>query len=164
MRPLPAFLRPTLAALLGGAAILAFAQTPPPSANPPAAVNPPVPGGPGGGRGPAGPQPEIKLLKQFDKDGDGLLNASERKAAREYLAANPVPRRGRGGRGGGATQQPPKPGEQLTAADVKTYGKEPLYDATTLRTLFFTFEDADWEKEMEEFNRTDLDLAATLVV
>ncbi|MEO5960570.1 MAG: CotH kinase family protein, partial [Opitutaceae bacterium] len=47
---------------------------------------------------------------------------------------------------------------------VKSYGKEPLYDAATLRTLFFTFEDADWEKEMEEFNRTDIDLAATLVV
>src|SRR5881394_953971 len=45
------------------------------------------PGRPGGGGfgGPGGMQQETKLLKQFDKDGDGRLNAAERKAAREFL-------------------------------------------------------------------------------
>lgn len=37
-------------------------------------------------------QPEIQLVKQFDKDGDKRLNAAERKAARQYLADNPRPR------------------------------------------------------------------------
>ena len=79
------------------------------------------------------------------------------------------PARGRGGRGGGGgrggfNQEPPQAGAKLTTADVKTYGQESLYDPTTLRTLFFTFEDADWEKQMEEFHNTDIELAATLVV
>ena len=169
MKIAPVILRPVFAALLGGAAVFAFAQTESPPAIPPAAAAQPAgpgqpgrSGAPGPGRGPGTPQPEIKLLAQFDKDGDHLLNAAERKAAREYLTANPVPRRGGGRRG--SPPEPPKPGEQLTTADVKTYGKESFYDTTTLRTLFFTFEDADWEKQMEEFNRTDIDLAATLVV
>jgi spore coat protein CotH len=49
-------------------------------------------------------QEETKLVKQFDKDGDKRLNATERKAAREFLqkerAAGRGPR-GFGGPGGG---------------------------------------------------------------
>ncbi len=174
MKKLPAFSRSVLVAVLAGAATLAFAQpNPPPPGGQPGPGGPGGPGGPpGGGRGPGGfgggVQQEVKLLKQFDKDGDKKLNAEERKAAREYIAANPVRGGrggGRGGRGGrGGPQEPPQPGVQLTAADVKSYGKEPLYDAATLRTLFFTFEDADWEKEMEEFHNTDIELTSTLVV
>lgn len=142
-------------------------------ATPPADAAAPAPGrgpgGPGGFGGPGGPggtpPAEVKLLKQFDKDGDKLLNAAERKAAREHIAANPPARRGFGGRGGrGGNQEPPQAGVPLTAADVKTYGKEGVYDTSTLRTLFFTFEDADWEKQMEEFNNTDIELPATVVV
>jgi spore coat protein CotH len=48
-------------------------------------------GGPG--------QPERKLVKQFDKDGDGKLNQEERKAARAFIKANPGGRRGPGGFG-----------------------------------------------------------------
>src|SRR5437764_15442256 len=44
------------------------------------------PGGPGGGGGFGPMRQEIKLLKQFDKDGDKKLNLEERNAAREYLA------------------------------------------------------------------------------
>ena len=54
-----------------------------------------------------------KLLDQFDKDGDGYLNAAERKAAREYLATHPRGGgRGRGGffgGGGAASEVPPIP-------------------------------------------------------
>src|SRR3989442_7929603 len=64
---------------------------------------PPGFGPPGFGRGglggPGGPGQRIKILKQFDKDGDGYLNGAERKAAREYLATRPP--RGFGGRGFG---------------------------------------------------------------
>src|SRR5436190_19298966 len=38
---------------------------------------------------------KIKLVKKFDKDGDGRLNKEERKAAREYLKKERA-----GGRGG----------------------------------------------------------------
>src|SRR3712207_6822969 len=42
-----------------------------------------------------------KLVKQFDKDGDGRLNTEERKAAREFLKKEPRGGgRGPGGRGG----------------------------------------------------------------
>src|SRR4051812_6595813 len=41
------------------------------------------PGGPGGFGGPM--MQTRKLVKQFDKDGDGRLNAEERKAAREFI-------------------------------------------------------------------------------
>src|SRR5262249_5306423 len=48
---------------------------------------PPEKKGPGFGfkvMGPGGPQVR-KLVKQFDKDGDGRLNREERQAAREFL-------------------------------------------------------------------------------
>src|SRR5437764_9692784 len=80
--------------------------------------------GPGG---PGGMGQRTKLLDQFDKDGDGHLDAAERKAAREYLATQP--RRGRGGFGGfgrGSTVAAGKPGPKLKPSDVKMYGKEPL--------------------------------------
>ena len=143
-----------------------------------------------GGFGPAAQQ-ETKLVDQFDKDGNGWLNAGERTAARAHLATQP--RRGRGGRGpgeppgfgsggpppgfgpGGPPPFPPggmrggvttpaKPGRKLTPADVKTYSDEPLYDPRTLRTLFLEFESADWEKELADFYRTDVDVPASLTV
>ncbi len=122
------------------------------------------PGGPGGRGGPG--QQQVKLLEKFDKDGDGVLNAAERKAAREYLASNSQGR-GRGGRGGfgrGGNAEPAAPGPQLKASDVKVYGNEPLYDVNVLRTLFLEFEDPDWEKEMAEFYHTDVEVPAKLTV
>ena len=129
------------------------------------------PGGPGFG-GPGGPmQEETKLVKQFDKDGDGRLNNEERKAAREFLAQQPRgrgpgglggPRGGFGGRG--ENQTPPQPGPKLSPADVKSFPDAPLYDAQTLRTLFLEFENADWEKELADFNNTDVEVPAKLTV
>src|SRR5437763_15782746 len=58
------------------------------------------PGGPGGFGGPM--MQTRKLVKQFDKDGDGRLNAEERKAAREFIKKEREAR-GRGGFG------PPSP-------------------------------------------------------
>src|SRR5207247_1380503 len=151
-----------------------------------AAFDGPPPGGPGGFGGPGGPGPggfggmnqqQTKLVKQFDKDGNGWLNATERKAAREFLAKERAEGRGprgfggRGGRGGpggpgsggrGESQQPPKPGEKLTPADVKSFPNAPLYDGQTLRTFFLEFENADWEKELEDFHGTDVEVPAKL--
>jgi len=110
------------------------------------------PGGPGGPGGRGGFPPmgmsERKLVKDFDKDGDGKLNAAERKAARESLN-----RRNR-----------PEPGPSLTPAQVKQYTTEPLYDRNTLRTLFLTFENKDWEQELADFYNSDVEVPANLLV
>ena len=133
-------------------------------------------GPPPGGRGGFGPTmpAEVKVRAKFDRDGNKVLDAAERQAARQYLAENPPPR-GPGGRGGppggfggrggfGGGRETPSPGERIAPGDVRNYGDAPLFDATTLRTLFFTFEDDDWEKQLEEFHNTDGELPATLAL
>jgi hypothetical protein len=116
---------------------------------------------------------KIQLVKKFDTDGDGRLNAAERKAARAYLASSQGGFGGSGGRwrggfwgfgGMGGSAELPKRGAKLTPADVKSGGDAPLYDPNALRTFFLQFEDSDWEKEMEDFYHTDVDVPATLIV
>jgi len=112
-------------------------------------------------------QADLKLVKQFDKDGDKRLNTTERKAAREFLANERTEGRGRrqpGFRGGNENQRPPQPGPKLSPADVKSFPNNPLYDIQTLRTLFLEFENADWEKELSDFYHTDVDVPAKLTV
>src|ERR1043166_4283194 len=96
------------------AAALALALAAPVVAQPPDFVG--GPGGPGGpgGRGFGGVQQDLKLVKQFDTNGDQYLDAAERKAARAYLATQQQGR-GRGPFGGrgfgrGGNQAPPSPG------------------------------------------------------
>jgi len=125
--------------------------------------------GPMTAQGPGGMMmSERKLVDQFDKDGDKRLNADERKAAREFMATNAAS--GRGGRGGprpggrgGRGMAPASPGIRIAPADVKPE-TTPFYDLATLRTLFLTFENADWEDELAAFNNTDVEVPATLVV
>ena len=128
-----------------------------------------MPGGQGGPAGPGGPggrgfmAGEQKVLAQFDGNKDDRLDAAERKAAREWLAANASGRRGFGGRGGRGLE-PGTPGRALAPADVKAYATEPLYDLKTLRTIFLHFEHDDWENELAAFNNTDVEVPATVVV
>lgn len=110
-------------------------------------------------------QQERKIVAQFDKNGDKRLDAAERKAAREWLATQPAG--GFGGRrggpfGGGGTA--PEPGRKLTPADVKSYPNAPVYDATTIRTVFLQFEASDWEQELAAFNNTDVDVPALATI
>jgi len=115
-----------------------------PEFGPPGFGPPGMRGGPGGGFGSGA---EKKVLKRFDLNGDKVLDKAERAAAREFLTKGDV-----------------KPGPRLTPADVKTYGDEKLYDLTVLRTLFLEFENADWEKELEIFHHTDVEVPVTLRV
>ena len=183
-------LSPFALALALGCAFCVSGQTPdrPPQrdASPPGADAgfPPPDGGPGfggppgfgpGGFGPGGPGgmmgQETPLVKEFDKDGDGRLNNDERKAARASLAQKPR-NRGPGGFGGrrggfggpGESQTPPQPGPKLSPAEVKSFPDAPLYDPLTLRTFFLEFENADWEKELADFNNTDVEVPAKLTV
>lgn len=130
------------------------------------------PGGPGGGpRGGPGSTPKTLLVPRFDKDGDKRLDAQERQAARKFLveekAAGRIRGRGPGGRGGprgGGESVQPTPGKPLTPAEVKNHPEAPLYDESILRTVFLQFESADWEKDLAEFNNTDVEVPATLTV
>ncbi len=117
---------------------------------------------PPGGKG--GYMPKLEVVKKFDKDGDGRLDSNERHAAMAYLEANPqLRKKGRAPVGG--PQGPPPPGPRLAPGGVKTYpASVPLFDAGTLRTLFVEFEDADWEKQLVAFHRTDVLVPAKLTV
>jgi hypothetical protein len=131
------------------------------------------PGGFGGPGGPGGMNQERKVAAQFDKDGDGRLNREERQAARAWLKTQGVGGRfgGPGGPGrrgrfgpGGATAEPPQPGRRLTPADVPAYPDAPVYEPFILRTFFLEFENADWEQELADFNNTDVEVPATVIV
>ena len=122
----------------------------------------------GGRRGGPESEPEKAILAIYDSNGDGWLNASERAKARVALKAavstSGGRRRGRPGGGVDETQQTPEAGLALTPGDVKSYPGAPFYDQGVIRTLFMTFESADWEEELEDFHNTDVKVPATLVV
>jgi hypothetical protein len=146
--------------------------------------------GPGGPGGPGGMGQVREIVKQFDQDGDGRLNREERLAARESLktrgggggrgfggfgpGGSGGPGGGPGGPGGGRPgggpggfgrrEEPAGPGPRLTPDDVQPLSDTNLYEPTVLRTLFIQFEDADWETEMAEFNNTDVEIPATVIV
>ncbi len=124
---------------------------------------------------------ERQVLRQFDKNGDDRLDAGERKAARDWLATQPVQgpmagRRGRGPAGGpfggarpggpfrGGGPAPASRGARLVPADVTARPGTTLYDVDTLRTLFFRFDNDGWEEELEAFYNTDVEVPATLIM
>ena len=152
--------------LVLGVSMIALAQPPEGRRGGPGGFGPP--GGPGGFGPPGGPGGfggTTKLVKDHDKDGDSWLNKEERAAARAALAARP--RRGPGGFGGfgrGGQQEPPQPGKKMSPAEVKQYGKEPLYDLSTLRTIFLEFDTPEWEAEMAEFKNTDVEMPVVMTV
>jgi spore coat protein CotH len=133
------------------------------------------PGGPGGGPngGPGGQ--ERKLLKRFDADKSGQLDAKERAEAREFLKANPIRRPGPGGGPGGPgpggpgmfgneKREPAKPGERVAVEDVKPVTSAGLYDTSVVRTFFLEFESPDWEAELSDFYNTDVEVPAMLTL
>ena len=131
-------------------------------------MGPPPGFGPGGPGGPIGQG--RKLLKKFDKDGDGRLDAAERMAARESIKKDKAAERPPGpGFGpppgfGGESEEPAQPGPRIAPTDVSAYTHRPLYEPSVLRTLFLDFEDKDWEAEMADFYHSDVDVPATLTV
>jgi hypothetical protein len=122
----------------------------------------------GGGPGPGGVQEDTKLVKQFDKDGDKRLNAVERRAAREFLEKEKAEGRGPrrpGPRGPmGESSGPVAAGPKVSPQQVKSFPAALLYDTTVVRTFFLEFENADWEKELTDFYRTDVEVPAKLTV
>ncbi|WP_158264986.1 CotH kinase family protein [Blastopirellula marina] len=130
----------------------------------PGGFGPGGPGGPGGFGGFGPGREDRKLLKKFDKDENGWLDPKERAAARVEAKPEEGGRRGFGPFGGRGDRPAPEPGPQVSPDDVEVYPDATLYDPTVVRTLFFEFENDDWEKELEDFHGTDVDVAAKLTV
>lgn len=121
-----------------------------------------------GGFGMGGPREDRKLVEEYDKNEDGWLNREERSEARKAAQTEGRGGRGgfggRGGRRGRGNREPAEPGPKVAPSDVVNYSTESLYDPSVLRTLFFEFENEDWEKELEDFHGTDVEVPATLTV
>jgi len=128
-----------------------------------------------GGFGPPGMNREdVKLVKSLDANKDGWLNADERKSAAEVVRKTPKRSSpgmpfGRPPGGGppglrGRFSEPPKPGVQVKIEDVSPIADAKLYDPNVLRTLFLQFESDTWEKELEQFHGTDVEVPCTLTV
>ena len=110
----------------------------------------------GGGAG-----QEQKLVERFDANEDGYLDAVERAEARGVAGG----RNFGGGIRSGRNVVGGSPGPALTPAEVRSYPESTvLYDTNALRTLFITFENADWEEELATFYGSDVDVPATVVV
>lgn len=124
-------------------------------------------GGPPG-FGPGGPREDLKIVKDFDRNEDGWLNREERDQARKVVQSTNEGRRGFGPPGGGPrglrNREPAVPGRKLSPDEVEKYPNTTLYDPAVLRTVFFEFENEDWERELEEFHGTDVDVAAKMIV
>lgn len=178
-------MRPKSLAFFGGAVIGCLVFMPAVNAQPGLGL----PGGPGGGRMFGPMQGERKLVQQFDRNQDGYLNAEERKEARTAAKENREGMRGRdagpgregeplgqgrgpaGGRGFGPPRMgrdnrpPAKPGRQVAKNSVTPIAADvPFYDEQTIRTIFLDFDAVDWESELADFYRTDVEVPATMTV
>jgi hypothetical protein len=122
-------------------------------------------GGPPGGFGGFGPPGggERKLLSQFDRDQNGWLNAEERAEARKAPGGRGGRRGGFGPPGGRREEESASPGPKVAKSDVQPLEGE-LYAGNVIRTLFIDFENDQWEEELADFHRTDVDVPATLTV
>ena len=131
-------------------------QAGPPQQAPPVA-------GRAGGTPVQGAEEDLRLVAQFDRNGDRRLNLEERTTAREYLAAHPELRKPP--RVGPRAMRPGTPGARVTPKDVRAYpASVSLYDPDAFRTLFIEFESKDWEQELAAFYHTDVEVHATLAV
>ncbi|MBA2116868.1 CotH kinase family protein [Bremerella alba] len=133
----------------------------------PGGFGPGGPRGPGGPGGPGGNQEDRKLVKEFDHDENGWLDQKERAQARVAAKSDTGQRRGfgpPGGRRGRGERPAPKPGPQVTADQVPQFDDADMYAPNVLRTFFLEFENDDWEKELEDFHGTDVEVPATLTV
>jgi hypothetical protein len=116
-------------------------------------------------------QPELQVVKKFDRNGDKVLDATERKPAREYVlkeraerAARGLGRRGPGMRNRRDDQPPPQPGPKVAPDSVRKFPGADLYDPGIVRTIFLEFENPDWEKELSDFANTDVEIPAKVIV
>jgi hypothetical protein len=108
---------------------------------------------------------EQKVVDRFDADKNGRLDTTERQAARAWLAKNGFGGGGFGRRRFGYSSGTGRDrGRRLTPQQVTSGGRAPLYDASTLRTIFIRFDEMDWSEELAAFYNTDVEVPATVIV
>ncbi len=105
---------------------------------------------------------EVRSL--FDQNRDSRLDKQERARARTFLSNERSGRRFPGPQGG-HEGPPPKAGKTIQPEEIQATPKtQALYDEKVLRTVFLDFEDADWEAELADFWKTDIDVPAVLTM
>ncbi|MBI1832893.1 MAG: CotH kinase family protein [Planctomycetes bacterium] len=101
------------------------------------------------------------LFTELDKDKTGKLDEAAVAAGVSQLIPPPP---GGGFGFGGKGRDPAKPGPKVDVKDVKNYPDHKLYDTSILRTIFIEFENKDWEAELADFYRTDVEVPALVTV
>jgi hypothetical protein len=101
-----------------------------------------------------GVQPEAKILKRYDKDGDGALDAAERLAAMQDFGFDLTK----------AAQRPATAARRLSPNQVRKYSTEPLFDEGVVRTIFLSFDTPTWESELAVFKDSDVQVPAMAVI
>ena len=112
----------------------------------------------GGRGGRRGPQPAEKLVKQYDKDEDGILTGAERQAALDARGGGNVTLLNETSLSDGVQN------DTKASLTSTPEGSPPLYEAHTLRTLYLRFHHENWYEQMEAFYRTDIEVPADLIV
>ena len=109
----------------------------------------------------------LELVERFDADRSGHLEAAERTTARAWITANPRTDKA-GVRIMRATASlattAPGSGENITPNSVPHYREAGLYEQDVLRTVFLEFPGDDWETELTDFYRTDVEVPVTVIV
>lgn len=139
-----------------------------------------------GPRGPGGPggmmMQDREIAHRFDTNNDGKLSKEERAEARKFMKEEAARRPMRGGRGPGGggpggpggggpggfgppgmERESGKPGVHVDKSEVKPMSGG-LYDENVFRTFFLDFENDDWEAELGDFIRSDVEVPATMTV
>ncbi len=128
---------------------------------------PPGFGGPGGPMG-----AERKLIKEYDKAGDGRLDQENARwlalTSRPSVTRTPGVVFGRprrfGPPGGWARRNPARPARRSPRPMSRPSPARSSTTPTSLRTFFLDFEDNDWEAALQDFHATDVEVPATLTV
>jgi spore coat protein CotH len=107
-----------------------------------------------GGRGFGGVHEDTKILKRYDKDGDGVLNAAERRSALSDFGFDLSQ----------MSQTPVPAAKRLAPAQVRQYTSESLFEPAVVRTVFISFDTPTWEDELAVFKDSDVKIPATVVI
>ena len=123
-----------------------------------------------GGFGPPGGQTR-KLVKDFDKNGDGWLNQDERvlrpatRPRAAGLAARGSAEKALGVRAASArAANPADRGQRSRPATWQLSERQASTTRPSCARIFLEFENKDWEAELQDFHGTDVEVPATLTV
>ena len=111
--------------------------------------------------------PDMKLVEKFDADENGILNAEERLEAIKFIESERAKQNTRGRRGGrrGGGRNRPKGTEGLAVAVNEVAVEDAaFFEPSVFRTIFLEFDEDDWEKQLEIFKPTDVEIAAKMTV